>query len=121
MNFPIHYLAKLSADCITDLFARLKKDSGISRLHAHLLRHTFATSYLVGGGNLEFLRVFLGHSDYNVTRGYSQLTASLFCTETGRFYFVSSGLDGGESKKDKAHCPIFLVFMRHRGLEPRTT
>ncbi len=65
----------LSADSITDLFARLKKDSGISRLHAHLLRHTFATSYLVGGGNLEFLRVFLGHSDYNVTRGYSQLAA----------------------------------------------
>ena len=30
---------------------------------------------LVGGGNLEFLRVFLGHSDYNVTRGYSQLAA----------------------------------------------
>ena len=44
-------------------------------LHAHLLRHTFATSYLVGGGNLEFLRAFLGHSDYNVTRGYSQLAA----------------------------------------------
>lgn len=65
----------LSPDSVTDLFARLKKDSGINRLHAHLLRHTFATSYLVGGGNLEYLRVFLGHSDYNVTRGYSQLAA----------------------------------------------
>lgn len=65
----------LSPDSITDLFARIKKESGINRLHAHLLRHTFATSYLVGGGNLEFLRVFLGHSDYNVTRGYSQLAA----------------------------------------------
>lgn len=65
----------LSADSITSLFAKLKKESGIDRLHAHLLRHTFATSYLVGGGNLEFLRVFMGHSDYNVTRGYSQLAA----------------------------------------------
>lgn len=65
----------LSPDSITDLFSKLKKESGIDRLHAHLLRHTFATSYLVGGGNLEFLRVFLGHSDYNVTRGYSQLAA----------------------------------------------
>lgn len=65
----------MTSETITNMFARLKVESGINRLHAHLLRHTFATSYLVGGGNLEFLRVFLGHSDYNVTRGYSQLAA----------------------------------------------
>ncbi len=65
----------LSKNSIKQLFARLKKETGISRLHAHLLRHTFATSYLIGGGNLEFLRVFMGHSDYNVTQIYSQLAA----------------------------------------------
>lgn len=65
----------LTADSIKNLFSRLKKESGIKRLHAHLLRHTFATSYLIGGGNLEFLRVFMGHSDYNVTKIYSQLAA----------------------------------------------
>lgn len=36
------------------VFARLKKRSGIDRLHPHLLRHTFATSFIIGGGNLEF-------------------------------------------------------------------
>ncbi len=65
----------LTENSIKQLFARLKKETGISRLHAHLLRHTFATSYLIGGGNLEFLRVFMGHSDYNVTQIYSQLAA----------------------------------------------
>lgn len=65
----------LTKDSIKQLFTKLKKESGISRLHAHLLRHTFATSYLIGGGNLEFLRVFMGHSDYNVTKIYSQLAA----------------------------------------------
>lgn len=65
----------VTADAVKHLFTRLKKESGIKRLHAHLLRHTFATSYLIGGGNLEFLRVFMGHSDYNVTKIYSQLAA----------------------------------------------
>lgn len=65
----------LTKEGIKDFFQHLKKKSGIKRIHAHLLRHTFATSYLIGGGNLEFLRVFMGHSDYNVTKTYSQLAA----------------------------------------------
>lgn len=65
----------LTANAVKHLFSKLKKESGIERLHAHLFRHTFATSYLIGGGNLEFLRVFMGHSDYNVTKIYSQLAA----------------------------------------------
>lgn len=59
------------------MFQKLKKKTGIERLHAHLLRHTFATSYLIGGGNLEFLRVFMGHCDYTVTMHYSALAAQL--------------------------------------------
>lgn len=65
----------LTANALKQIFTKLKRESGIERLHAHLLRHTFATSYLIGGGNLEFLRVFMGHGDYNVTRIYSQLAA----------------------------------------------
>lgn len=60
---------------IKQLFAHLKKESGVQRVHAHLCRHTFATSYLIGGGNLEFLRVFMGHSDYNVTKIYTSTAA----------------------------------------------
>lgn len=57
------------------LFQDLKHQAELPRLHAHLLRHTFATSYLCGGGNLEFLRVMMGHSDYAVTKMYSSLAA----------------------------------------------
>lgn len=67
--------SELKKNTLNLMFAELKKESGIKRLHPHLLRHTFATSYLVGGGNLEFLRVFMGHSDYTVTKGYSSLAA----------------------------------------------
>lgn len=65
----------LTENAVKMLFQHLKEKTGINRLHAHLLRHTFATSYLLGGGNMEFLRVFMGHSDYAVTQGYSSLAA----------------------------------------------
>lgn len=68
---------QITDDTVKDLFQTLKVLTGIKRLHAHLLRHTFATSYLIGGGNLEFLRVFLGHYDYSCTKTYSSMAAQL--------------------------------------------
>lgn len=63
----------INANVIKQLFHRIKKASGIERIHPHLLRHTFATSYIMGGGNLEFLRMMLGHFDYSITRKYLHL------------------------------------------------
>lgn len=60
----------LTNDSIKMFFERLKLRAGIPRIHAHLLRHTFATSYILGGGNLEFLRLLMGHSDYTITQNY---------------------------------------------------
>lgn len=63
----------LNENCIKQLFADIKKKTGIERLHPHLLRHTFATSYIMGGGNLEYLRILLGHYDYSITQKYLHL------------------------------------------------
>ncbi len=54
-------------------FHKLKKKTGIDRLHCHLCRHTFGTSYIMGDGNLELLRVMMGHTDYNTTKMYIQM------------------------------------------------
>ena len=67
--------SELTKNAINQIYADLRVKTGIERLHPHLLRHTFATSYLLGGGNLEFLRVFMGHYDYTVTKGYASLAA----------------------------------------------
>lgn len=66
---------QLTDNLIKQLFQKMKHRSGVERLHAHLLRHTFATSYIVGGGNLEKLRIMMGHADYNVTKTYLHLAA----------------------------------------------
>ena len=65
----------ITENTIKQIFYRLKIKTGIERIRAHLLRHTFATSYLIGGGNLEFLRVYMGHANYDVTQNYSHLAA----------------------------------------------
>lgn len=65
----------INASVMRSLFLRIVRNTGIDRLHPHLLRHTFATSYIMGGGNLETLRILMGHFDYSVTRQYLHLAA----------------------------------------------
>lgn len=70
-----YYKEQITDNTIRKIFANLKKQSGIKRVHPHLLRHTFATSYLYHGGNMEMLRLLLGHADYNITQNYLHLVA----------------------------------------------
>lgn len=63
----------INSNVIKQLFSRMKTSSGVERVHPHLCRHTFATSYILGGGNLEFLRLMLGHADYKTTKIYLHL------------------------------------------------
>jgi integrase/recombinase XerC/integrase/recombinase XerD len=60
-------------DAAKDVFQRAAAVSGVKRLHAHLLRHTFATHYLPNGGDLLTLQRLLGHSTLNMVRRYSHL------------------------------------------------
>lgn len=62
---------------VKQIFQRLKDSSGIERLHPHLLRHTFATYYLADGGDLETLRLILGHSNIHTTQMYLHLAFNL--------------------------------------------
>lgn len=67
--------APLTRNSIKMLFARIKKMKGLQRLYPHLLRHTFATNFIYHGGNLEVLRVLMGHSTINITQIYIHLAA----------------------------------------------
>ena len=58
------------------MFTRLAKRSGVYRLHAHLCRHTFATRFLINGGDVFSLQQILGHSTLEMVRHYVNLASS---------------------------------------------
>lgn len=58
------------------MFARLGQKSGVQRLHAHLCRHTFATRFLVNGGDVFTLQQILGHSTLEMVRHYVNLASN---------------------------------------------
>lgn len=58
----------LSASGIQSMLERLGREAGVKeRLAPHKLRHSFATYSLKYGGNLEYLRIILGHTDIKTT------------------------------------------------------
>ena len=64
-----------TSDAAKRVFRRAAQRSGVTRLHAHLLRHTFATLYLLNGGDLLTLQRLLGHSTLEMVRRYSHVAA----------------------------------------------
>ena len=55
---------------------RLAKASGVNRLYPHLLRHTYATQFLINGGDVFLLQQNLGHTSLEMVRRYVHLAAA---------------------------------------------
>lgn len=61
----------LKRSAFKKLFKKLRDRTGIKRLHPHLLRHTFATNYLLySDGDIYKLSMLLGHSDVTTSEIY---------------------------------------------------
>ena len=67
------------------MFTRLSKRSGVYRLHAHLCRHTFATMFLINGGDVFSLQQILGHSTLEMVRHYVNLASSHIAIQHQKF------------------------------------
>jgi integrase len=52
------------------VFNRLKIKLNMPHLHPHLMRHTFATQYLINNGDALTLQIILGHSTLDMVRKY---------------------------------------------------
>jgi len=66
----------MSVNAVKLIFARLAQRSGVKRLHAHLCRHTFATNYLINGGDVFSLQQILGHTSLEMVRRYVTLASA---------------------------------------------
>lgn len=83
-DFRAKTLFDMTPNAIRLMIQRVKKSADIPRLHAHLLRHTFATRFILEGGDSMILQQILGHSSINVTQRYVHL-ANAYKIATGQY------------------------------------
>ena len=66
----------MSGGAVRSMLKRLGVATGIPRLHAHLCRHTYATNFLINGGNVLLLKQNLGHTTLVMVDRYVHLATS---------------------------------------------
>jgi integrase/recombinase XerD len=64
----------MDASMIRHVIYRIAKVAGVSGVHPHKFRHTFAVEYLRNGGDIFSLQELLGHSSLVMVRHYLQLS-----------------------------------------------
>ena len=62
-------------EAIKSLMDRLAVSSGVKRLHPHLLRHTYATWFLLNGGDVFLLKQNLGHTTLAMVEHYVHIAS----------------------------------------------
>ena len=66
----------LSKEGVKSVLRRVGNTAGVPRLHAHLCRHTYATNFLINGGNVLLLKQNLGHTTLVMVDRYVHLATS---------------------------------------------
>jgi len=94
----------LTPDAVRSIFKRLSKLSKVRRLHPHLLRHTYATMFLLNGGNVFLLQQNLGHTTLAMVQKYIHFAAQTAAIGSQEF-----------SPLDRLH----IRNGRERGANPR--
>jgi len=65
------------------------ENAGIRKVRMHDLRHTFASNYVIKGGNIVSLQKILGHSTINMTLRYAHLAPDFMTKDIERLDFES--------------------------------
>ena len=75
----------MSTSSVESFVYRIKKKLKIKEnITPHKWRHTFATNFLRSGGNIETLRILMGHSNLKTTQKYLHLSKQDILTEYKR-------------------------------------
>ena len=79
------YDRPLTPMALREMTHRLALKSGVTRFHPHLARHSFATRFLLAGGNSLMLKMLLGHSSMKVVEIYVHLASQEAVAATRSF------------------------------------
>lgn len=83
----------ISKNAITNVIRRIKKALKFTRLYPHLFRHTFATRYLINGGDITSLKMILGHTSLKIVENYLHI-ANQYTIQKYRKHSILDGLEG---------------------------
>jgi hypothetical protein len=76
----------------------------------HAMRHTFASHYVMAGGNLLALPKILGHSKFEMTQIYSHLAPDYVAGESARLSFGPSSPPANLRRIRAASAPSVLLI-----------
>lgn len=76
---------RLTSSGVSQILRRIKKEYGFNKLHPHYLRHTFATLFLVNGGDPVHLQLILGHTTLYMTEQYLHLANQMTLQKQKKF------------------------------------
>ena len=65
----------MTTTAVKSLIKRLSIAAGVPRLHPHLFRHTYATRFLLNGGDVFLLKQNLGHSTLMMVEHYRHIAS----------------------------------------------
>ena len=76
----------MTSDALRSLIGKaLQGGEHVTRLHPHLLRHTYATRFLLNGGDALLLKQNLGHSTLAMVEMYIHLASQLAAVASQKF------------------------------------
>ncbi len=85
---------------VTHEFQQNAVEAGVRKIRFHDLRHTYASHFMMNGGNIFHLKEILGHSDIKTTQRYAHLSKSFLvdkadtvCFRTDNVMQASFGRD----------------------------
>ena len=132
VNYYMHYRTEPAHDLIVSFFlgidgyplspagiksvmVRLGRSAGVPRLHPHLLRHTYATSFLINGGDVFLLKQNLGHSTLAMVENYVHIASRTAAVRSQSF----SPLDRLNVQVDRRYRHSFREGHGKKGMNGR--
>lgn len=82
----------VSAKQVEKDIKRVATEAGLTGIHPHRLRHTFATELLRGGADIRYVQALLGHASLATTQIYTQVVVDDLKPSIARLSFGSHEL-----------------------------